>query len=104
MYKSMGLIQFIFKCFFERSLIKADLFGLKYIKTVTLWNSITIDSFDGKAEFSAAIIPVFNVTWSFRKSFWFGAQETFLIINVENSCAFQSFLWKQWHFFEDFFK
>ncbi len=36
-------------------------------------------------------IPVFNVTWYFRKSFQFGAQETFLIINVENRCAFQSF-------------
>ncbi len=31
--------------------------------------------FDGKAEFSAAIAPVFN---------WFGAQETFYIISVSS--------------------
>ncbi len=46
------------------------------------------------------ITPVFSVTWSSEIILicWFAAQETFLIIiNVENSCAAQYFLWKLWY-------
>jgi len=42
-----------------------------------------------KAEFSAAITPVFSVTWSFRK------QVPFLIINVENSFCGNSLLFSE---------
>ncbi len=38
-------------------------------------------SCDGKAEFLAAITPVFSVTWSFRN------EKCLIIINVEKSCA-----------------
>ncbi len=49
-------------------------------------------SCDGKALFSAAISPVFSVTWSFwnhsNMLIWLGAQEIFIIIsNIKNSCA-----------------
>ncbi len=51
-----------------------------------------IYSCDGKAEISAAITPVLSITWSFRIQFnmmiWCNAQETFLIINVENINVF----------------
>ncbi len=51
------------------------------------WNVIYFC--DGKAEFSAVITPVFSVTWSFRNrsNILVGAQETFIIISVENCCA-----------------
>ncbi len=45
-----------------------------------------IFSCDGKAEFSAAITPVFSVTWSFT-SYSNGTQEAFLVINAENNWA-----------------
>ncbi len=50
--------------------------------------------YDGKAEFSEVITPVFIVTWSFRNyNCWFGSQETFLvIINTKNSCAASYFM------------
>jgi len=40
---------------------------------------------------SCTITPVFSVTWSF-----FGAQETFLIINVETGYDAEYFLSKLW--------
>ncbi len=60
---------------------------LIYIKKV-------IYTFDGKAEFSAAITSEIILIC------WFAAQETFLItVNVENTCLI--FLWKMWSFFLD---
>ncbi len=50
-----------------------------------------IYSCDGKAEFSAAITPVFSVT-KIIQICSIGAQETFNIINVENSFFFQDSL------------
>ncbi len=49
-----------------------------YSKTVIVWNITTIKNYfsihviyssDGKAEFSAAIIPVFGIALIFQKSF-----------------------------------
>ncbi len=80
------------------------------VRKVILWNIIIIQFFlhfyiniflnviytcDGKDEFSAAITAVFGVTGSFRNynilfellTCWFDAQETFILISVENSCA-----------------
>ncbi len=100
MYKNMGLIQFIFKCFFDWNLIKANLFGLKYIKTVTLWISITIY---GKAEFYSSlqchmilqkIIPIWcsrNISYyQCRKPlcfsiFFCGNKDIFLQISLNSS-------------------
>ncbi len=48
-----------------------------------------IYSYDGKAEFSTAITPVFSVTWFFCNLIClFGAQETILIINIKKQHSF----------------
>ncbi len=84
-----------------------------WLKTVIMWTINTIlnnfflcgffmskcDVFlRGKAEFSAAIALVFNVTWSFRnhskKLIWCSRNISYYFqsVEVENSC----FLWKLW--------
>ncbi len=52
-----------------------------------------------KAEFSASLLQssVSHDPSEITLIYWFGAQETFPIINVENNCA-DLFLWKQWCF------
>jgi len=52
----------IWGCRLECSLLLYTI-GLLYYKLIVIY------SCDGKAEFSAAITPVFSVTWSFRKHF-----------------------------------
>ncbi len=66
------------------------------VQTVILWNNIiilnnyiliyfnVIYSCDCKAEFSAAITPVFSVTWSFRNH---SDRLICCLINIEYSCA-----------------
>ncbi len=96
-FKSLGS----FKCF---CLLYSPSLHLQYlikhtVKTVTLWNSIAITflfilhvmySCDAKAEFSAAITPVFSVTWSRNNSNllnWWSRNKILIIINVSNNCA-----------------
>jgi len=59
------------------------------LKFVNIYKYIVIYSCDGKATFSALLVQ--PVTWSFRNHSntvcWFGAQEIFILINVENRCA-----------------
>ncbi len=93
---------------------KAALFDQKYSKTVIMWKYyynlryffflfkyiLSVNySCDGKAEFSAAITPVFSVTWSFRNHSdlltW--CSLTFLIIlNVENNTLLNILLTIMW--------
>ncbi len=80
---------------FERSLLCTWIKNT--LKIVILWNSIRITVFYFNifeniiyfCTFSAAITPVFSVTWFFRNhSMLICFQETFLlIINVKNSCV-----------------
>ncbi len=88
------------------------------VKTVILWHFITISNncflfyfilkcnviLWCKAQFSAAITPVFSVTWYFRNhsNMLIGARQSFLIIviNVKNSLmAIPQFLWNPGCFF-----
>ncbi len=81
--------------------------------TLILYNSISINKrfkyisrcnfvLWFKAKFSASLHQslVSHDSSEIILIWWFAAQETIIVINVENSC-FWIFLWKQWHIFQD---
>ncbi len=54
----------------------------------------------GQSWIFSIITPVSSVTWSSEIIYKFDAQETFIIINVENSFSAQNFCWNIDPFFK----
>ncbi len=62
------LIKFIWYCkkICKNSSIVKYHYNIKWLFSISIYFKISVYSCDDKAEFSAAITPVFSVTWCFR--------------------------------------